>query len=111
MTERRLVCPQVLASPSTSRGAEVRFDRGARRRERMERLSGADAALLYLETPTQHMHVCGTLLLSLEGDCAGDPASRRAAARRAATTIVRRLSHKPAFRRRLADPPLGLSHP
>ncbi len=30
---------------------------------RMERLSGLDASFLYLETPTQLLHVCGLLVL------------------------------------------------
>ncbi|WP_131823046.1 wax ester/triacylglycerol synthase domain-containing protein, partial [Mycobacteroides chelonae] len=29
----------------------------------MQRLSGLDASFLYLETPTQPMHVCGVLEL------------------------------------------------
>ena len=29
----------------------------------MEQLSGLDAAFLYCETPTMHLHVCGLLIL------------------------------------------------
>ena len=74
-----------------------------------------DAAFLYMETPTQHMHVCGTMILE-PLDASADPgadttAVRRAAAERLTDSILHRIAELPAFRRRIVATPLGLSHP
>jgi len=82
---------------------------------KVEQLAGIDAAFLYMETPTQHMHVCGTMILA-PLDVSTDPATdataaRRAAAERLTDLLVRRIAELPEFRRRIVETPLGLSHP
>lgn len=78
----------------------------------VEQLAGMDAAFLYMETPTQHMHVCGTMILEPDlGDGDDTTAARRAAAEELTELILRRISELPAFRRRIVETPLGLSHP
>jgi diacylglycerol O-acyltransferase / wax synthase len=72
-------------------------------RREVDRLAGIDAAFLYLETGTAHMHVVGTLLL--EG---GDPPF---CFERLRDTIQARLHLVPPFRRRVAHIPLRLGHP
>jgi WS/DGAT/MGAT family acyltransferase len=71
----------------------------------VQRLSGTEAAFLYLETPSTHMHVTGTLVL--------DPGSLEG---RETFAEVRRLMEErlhllPPFRRRLVQVPLGAAHP
>jgi diacylglycerol O-acyltransferase len=73
---------------------------------RVDQLPGIDAAFLYLETPTQHMHVCGTMVL--QPGCGN---SADAAAERLTQLLLDRLSEIPAFRRRVVDAPLRLTHP
>jgi diacylglycerol O-acyltransferase len=82
---------------------------------KVEQLAGMDAAFLYMETPTQHMHVCGTMILEpidLPEDTTTDTtAVRRAAAERLTDLIVHRIAELPAFRRRIVETPFNLSHP
>lgn len=75
----------------------------------VEQLAGMDAAFLYMETPTQHMHVCGTMILQLRG--AETVAARKAAVKKLTDLVLRRIASLPAFRRRIVETPLGLSHP
>ncbi|HYC53892.1 MAG TPA: wax ester/triacylglycerol synthase family O-acyltransferase [Candidatus Binatia bacterium] len=71
----------------------------------MERLSGIDAAFFYMETPVQHMHALGVMLLDPSDlPCTFDIEAARA-------EIARRLLAIPVFRKRLAHFPLGLDHP
>ena len=69
----------------------------------VQRLSGLDAAFLYLETPSTPMHTMAVLLLG---------------ARRPPLTIdsirsllLERMHHLPALRQRVLDVPFGLDHP
>lgn len=71
----------------------------------MERLGGLDAAFLYVETPTVHMHVVGLLVL----DPTDAPAPVDFAAVR--RLVEARLPRIPALRRRLASVPLNLGRP
>jgi len=71
----------------------------------MQRLSGMDASFLYMETPTHHMHVVGTLIL--------DPAgmSEPYGADHIRHLIATRIHLMPMLRRRLVEVPLGIDHP
>lgn len=71
----------------------------------MERLSGIDAAFLYMETRVQHMHVVGVTIM--------DPSTIPGGYHfpTAQAEFTRRLTSMQAFRRRLAQFPLGLDHP
>ena len=71
----------------------------------MERLAGIDAAFLYLETPSAHMHVTATIVV--------DPATmpEGASLERLAEFMTERVRALPAFRRRVVSAPLGLGHP
>lgn len=69
----------------------------------MERLAGIDAAFLYVETETTHMHVVGTIVLD-EGDVPFDFDRLR-------RLIASRLHRIPQFRRRMVHVPLRLGHP
>ena len=69
----------------------------------MERLAGIDAAFLYLETKTSHMHVVGTVILE-RGDRPFD-------FQRLQDTIQARLHLVQPFRRKLMNIPLRLGHP
>jgi diacylglycerol O-acyltransferase len=82
---------------------------------KVEQLAGMDAAFLYMETPTQHMHVCGMMILE-PLEVAQEPTDDAAAALREATErltdlIADRIAELPAFRRRIVETPLNLSHP
>jgi diacylglycerol O-acyltransferase len=80
--------------------------------KKIERLPGIDAAFLYMETPTQHMHVCGTMILEpARGGVEDPPSDPRATADCLAELIARRISAIPEFRRRIVDAPFGISHP
>ncbi len=71
----------------------------------MKRLSGMDAAMLYIETPAMHMHVVGTVVLdpsTMPGGYSFD---------RFREMVRERLHLLPPFRRRLVPVPLGLGHP
>jgi WS/DGAT/MGAT family acyltransferase len=71
----------------------------------MRRLSGVDAAFLYMETPAQHMHGLGVTIV----DPSTIPGGYDFEAMRG--EFVRRLVALPGFRRRLVEFPLGLDHP
>ena len=71
----------------------------------MERLSGLDASFLYLESPTNHMHVAATMTFdpsTVEGGYSFD---------KVRALIQRRLHLIPQFTRRLARVPFDLAHP
>ena len=71
----------------------------------MERLTGLDATFLYFETPTQHQHVCATIIMDPSTMPRGyDFATMK-------QTIADRLHTLPPFRRRLATVPFNLDHP
>ena len=71
----------------------------------MQRLTGTEAAFLYLETPSTHMHVTGILVL--------DPGSidGREPFAEVRRLLEERLHLLPPFRRRLAEVPFGAAHP
>jgi len=71
----------------------------------MRRLSGLDAAFLYFETPTMHMHVTGTVVL--------DPSTMPGGYSfgRIREVLASRLHLMPLFRERVAMVPFGLAHP
>jgi diacylglycerol O-acyltransferase / wax synthase len=71
----------------------------------VERLRGLDSAFLYLETPSNHMHVAWAAVLDTSevGDAA-DPG-------RLADLVNARLHLLPALRRRLASSRLGYTQP
>ncbi len=71
----------------------------------MERLSGLDASFLYLETPSQLLHVCGLLKLdgsTVEGGYTFDKLKDE---------LAERIKAMPGFRRKLQDSFLNLDHP
>jgi len=71
----------------------------------MEQLGGLDAAFLYCETPNMHMHVCGLLALdpsTMPGGYAFEAIEE---------TLLERLVHIPAMRRRVAFVPFNLGRP
>jgi len=70
----------------------------------MERMPGIDAAFLYMETPTAHMHTIKVALVAPTA-AAGDPIVRLQ------TDLRARLHLLPAFRRRIVEVPFGLHHP
>ncbi|MGZ4704313.1 MAG: WS/DGAT/MGAT family O-acyltransferase [Acidimicrobiales bacterium] len=71
----------------------------------MQRLSGLDAAFLYLETPSMHMHVCLAAVL--------DPATmpQPYSFKRMRSHIASRVPIIPPFRRVLHPTPLQVHHP
>jgi WS/DGAT/MGAT family acyltransferase len=71
----------------------------------MERLSGLDASFLYLETPSNHMHVALTAVL--DPSAAPDGYSFE----RIKDLIASRLHLVPPFRRRVVQVPFRLGHP
>jgi diacylglycerol O-acyltransferase / wax synthase len=71
----------------------------------MKRLSGADAAFLYMETPSSHMHVAGIGIY--DPSTATEPLTRE----RLMEVTSERLHLAPLFRERLATIPFGLHHP
>ncbi len=72
----------------------------------VERLRGLDAAFLYLETPSQHMHVTATMILE-----PGPGTDQERTADEVTETFLRRLSEQDAFRKRIIEAPLGIAHP
>ena len=70
-----------------------------------QRLGAADSWFLYLEGPTQHLHVTGLMLL--------DPATSPDAVtfEKFYGHVEARLDHLPMFRKRLVEVPLGIDHP
>lgn len=71
----------------------------------MDRLSGLDASFLYLETPSQLMHVCGVIVL--------DPSTMPEPYTfdRLQACIDERVHDVPEFTRKIRAVPLGLDHP
>ncbi|HET6795431.1 MAG TPA: wax ester/triacylglycerol synthase family O-acyltransferase, partial [Acidimicrobiales bacterium] len=71
----------------------------------MQRLSGLDATFLYLETPSNHMHVAST--------CVFDPSTVPGGYSfdKVRQLVEERLPLLPPFRRRLVEIPFGLHHP
>ncbi|WP_194819185.1 wax ester/triacylglycerol synthase family O-acyltransferase [Nocardia sp. XZ_19_385] len=69
----------------------------------MERLTGLDASFLYLETGTQHLHVCALLIL--------DPATGGYSFEELKAELGRRLPLIPQMRRRIHEVPFNLDHP
>lgn len=71
----------------------------------MERLSGLDASFLYLESPTQLLHVCGLLVLdpsTVPGGYTFDKLKHE---------LYLRSRAVPAFRRKLHDSVFNMDHP
>ncbi|MFD6464086.1 wax ester/triacylglycerol synthase domain-containing protein, partial [Streptomyces roseolus] len=69
----------------------------------MERLTGLDASFLYLETGTQHLHVCALLILDpTTGDYSFDAFKAE---------LGRRLPLIPQMTRRIHEVPFNLDHP
>lgn len=71
----------------------------------MQRLSGLDASFLYLETSSQHLHVCSILELNASTMPGGYTFDRLRDA------LSLRLKAMPQFREKLANSPLNLDHP
>jgi WS/DGAT/MGAT family acyltransferase len=71
----------------------------------MQRMSGMDAAFLYLETPTMHMHVVGVVVL----DPAGVPGG--VGLKEILGALKERVHLIPPLRRRVVAPPAGIDHP
>lgn len=71
----------------------------------LQRLSGLDASFLYLETPTQPLHVCS--VLELDGSTI--PGGYSFEGLRAAMAL--RITAIPTFREKLANSFLNLDHP
>ena len=71
----------------------------------MERLSGLDSAFLYLETPTNHLHMAWAAVL----DTRAAPGAASIGA--LSELIGGRLAQLPALRKRLANPRLGYTQP
>src|SRR3546814_20026964 len=69
----------------------------------MERLTGLYASFLYLETDTQHLHVCALLIL--------DPAEGPYSFYHLRDELRRRLPLIPHMRRRVHPVPFHLDHP
>jgi diacylglycerol O-acyltransferase len=71
----------------------------------MDRLSGLDASFLYLETPSQLLHVCGVILLDPETIPEGYSFETFK------DELERRITGVPMFHRKLRQVPLGIDHP
>jgi diacylglycerol O-acyltransferase len=71
----------------------------------MERLSGLDAAFLYLETPSHHMHVSMVAMFDASTVPGGYSFEK------VRSVIEERLPLIPMFRRRLVEVPFRLHHP
>ncbi|HVV10136.1 wax ester/triacylglycerol synthase family O-acyltransferase [Amycolatopsis sp.] len=71
----------------------------------MQPLSGLDASFLYLETPSQVLHICG--LLTLDGSTMPGGYSFAEFRRK----LRDRIAEIPEFRRKLHNSPLNLLHP
>src|SRR5581483_6834047 len=87
------------------RGCGPRICRDAKEgAESMKPLSGMDASFLYMETPSQHSHVVGVLLLDpMEGS--------NFSFERVVHTLQARIHLLDPFRRRLVHVPFDLGHP
>lgn len=71
----------------------------------MQRLSGLDASFLYLETPSQPLHVCSIL----EVDTSTMPGGY--GFERLRDELAARITSIPELRQKLTDNPLNLDHP
>lgn len=71
----------------------------------LNQLGGLDAAFLYCETPTMHMHVCGLLILDVSAMPSGDPYEN------IRSVLIDRLPTIPSVHQKLAFAPLGLGRP
>ncbi len=71
----------------------------------MQRLSGLDATFLYLESPSQPLHVCSVLEL----DASTIPGGYSFDKLRDALAL--RITAMPEFREKLADSPFNIDHP
>jgi diacylglycerol O-acyltransferase len=71
----------------------------------MERMTGFDASLLYLETPQQKLMVGGIILVDVSSLREGYTFERLQ------TEIARRVKEIPEFRRKIYDSVLNLGHP
>jgi len=71
----------------------------------MERLGGLDAAFLYFETPSMHMHVCGLLILDPSTMPGGYSFSR------IHELLEERYPLMPAMSRKLVVPPFNFGRP
>ena len=68
----------------------------------VQRMRGADAGFLYIETPAQHMHTLKMAILDPSPDMSFDNLVRG---------MFYRLRRMPALRRRVVPVPFGLNHP
>ena len=71
----------------------------------MQRLSGVDSMFLYLETPTNHMHVAGVFLLDPQTAPDGFSFAQ------VHSMVAQRLDRAAAFRRRVVEVPFRFAHP
>src|SRR5258708_34893829 len=71
----------------------------------MERLSGLDASFLYIESPTQPLHVCSILELDTSTVPGGYTFDRLR------DELALRIAAIPEFRAKLADSQLNLDYP
>lgn len=71
----------------------------------MKRLSGLDASFLYLETPSQLLHVCGLIVLQPDSIPGGYSFESMRA------EMTQRVLAAPEFRQKLRHVPLDLDHP
>lgn len=71
----------------------------------MERLTGADAAFLAIESPTMHMHITAALVFDPSGEAPGPVFAR------VREMVEDRLWKVPVFRRQVVEVPFGLQHP
>ena len=71
----------------------------------MQRMAGMDAAFLYLETPSMHMHVIGVMVLD-PGDAPGGFTLDRLT-----RLLTERIHLIPSLRRRMLPAPAGIDHP
>lgn len=73
--------------------------------QRLQRLSGLDASFLYLETPTQPLHVCSVLELDTSTIPGGYTFERMR------DELALRIKAIPSFREKLSNTFLNLDHP
>lgn len=71
----------------------------------MGQLGGLDAAFLYCETPTMHLHVCGLLILDTSTMTQGYSYER------IRSMLIERMPEVPEMRHKLATGPLHLGRP
>ena len=71
----------------------------------MKRLSGMDAAFLYAETPSAHMHTLKIAVMESAGE------TGHQAFRRLRRELLARVHLLPTFRLKVQTVPLGLNHP